>query len=60
VSILIYDVLRVLLKSHSAIAHELLDDVKRKVGEKELIVLRDSEPLIYAVDGNIGNRSYGP
>jgi len=58
--ILVYDVVWVLLESHSAIAHELINDVKSKVGEKEFIVLRDSEPLIYTVDGNIGNRSYGP
>jgi len=52
-SILVYDIVRVLSKSYSVIAHELLNDVKRKVEEKELIVPRDSEPLTDAVDGNM-------
>ena len=49
-SILVYDVVRVLSKSHSAIAHELLNAVKRKVYKKELIIPRDSEPLTDAAD----------
>jgi len=51
--ILLYDVVRVLSKSHSAIAHELLNDVKRKVDKKELIVPRDSEPSTDAVYWNV-------
>jgi len=52
-SILVYDVVWVLSKSHSVIAHKLINATKRKMDEKELIVPRDSEPLADSVDRNM-------
>jgi len=52
-SILVYDGIWVLSKLHSDIVHELLNAVKRKVDEKELIVPQDSEPLTGSVDVNM-------
>ena len=52
-SIIVYDDVRILSKSHSTIAYELLNGVKRKVEEKDLIAPRDSDPLTDAVDENM-------